>query len=225
VRERQETFVSGGVAVRVEHFEPAAEGKYPAALFLPGCDGLEKAAPRYRAAARLLAGSGYVVLLVRYLDRTGVAEVDPATLAGSPDFPAWLEAARDGLTYACQLPNVAEGRVGLAGVSLGGFLAVTLASQDRRVGAVVELFGGLHPDYFDRLTTMPPTLVLHGEADAVVSVEEARKLERLLKDRGQPYEITIYPGQGHGFDPAATLDAAERAKAFLARHLKGCSPP
>ena len=30
---------------------------------------------------------------------------------------------------------------------------------------------------------MPPTLILHGEKDQVVPVFEARKLEKLFKDR------------------------------------------
>jgi carboxymethylenebutenolidase len=225
VRTREGQFISGGVTIRVEHFEPATEGKYPAVVLLYGCDGMEKSAFFYRAGARRLAGDGYVVLLVRYLDRTGVKELEPRAGAVTKDFPLWLETARDGVTYARRLPNVVRERVGLIGISLGAFLAVTLASEDERVAAVVDACGGLHRDRFATLRKMPPTLILHGDTDTVVPVEEARKLERLLKDKGQPCEIKVYPGQGHDFDAATTRDAGQRTKEFLDRRLKGNTVP
>src|SRR5438874_2657492 len=81
----------------------------------------------------------------------------------------------------------------------------------------------------DRDGPHPPVLLLHGssglvwrdDADRLVPASEARKLERLLKQHGRPYEMTIYPGQGHGFEGEASEDAVRRALAFLERHLKG----
>ena len=65
----------------------------------------------------------------------------------------------------------------------------------------------------------------HVAGRRVVPVEEARKLERLLKDKGQPCEIKVYPGQGHDFDAATTRDAGQRTKEFLDRRLKGNTVP
>jgi carboxymethylenebutenolidase len=67
---------------------------------------------------------------------------------------------------------------------------------------------------------MPPVLVLHGAADRVVPVEEARKLEQLLRDRGVPFEAHIYPGQGHGFTGEDRRDAATRVLDFFDRRLR-----
>ncbi len=67
---------------------------------------------------------------------------------------------------------------------------------------------------------MPPTLILHGDADPLVKVEDAYKLEKALKAKQRVYEIKIYPGQGHGFKGEALTDATRRTKTFLDRYLK-----
>ena len=42
----------------------------------------------------------------------------------------------------------------------------------------------------------------------------------MLKARGTPHEIMIYPDQGHGFFGTAQMDAGARILAFLQRHLR-----
>jgi carboxymethylenebutenolidase len=64
-----------------------------------------------------------------------------------------------------------------------------------------------------------PVLILHGEADPVVPVQEAYHLKDVLEARGLPYEMQIYPGVGHGFTGTVREDALARAVAFLKKHL------
>jgi acetyl esterase/lipase len=61
----------------------------------------------------------------------------------------------------------------------------------------------------------PPLLLIHGELDRVIDVEQARHLARKAKD----VELIVLPGGDHGRDgfPAETL---ERVHAYLARRLK-----
>jgi carboxymethylenebutenolidase len=71
---------------------------------------------------------------------------------------------------------------------------------------------------------MPATLILHGENDSVVPVEEAHKLEHLLKEQHAIYQIKIYPHLDHGFDgpegdPGASKDAWEQTMAFFDKYL------
>ncbi len=47
-----------------------------------------------------------------------------------------------------------------------------------------------------RVTT--PTLILHGEADPSVPVNQSYAFFRALHERGVPSELVIYPGEGHG---------------------------
>jgi len=108
----------------------------------------------------------------------------------------------------------------LLGFSLGAFLALAVASVDPRVKAVVEFFGGLPEPFAKKLRRLPPTLILHGDRDQVVSVEEAEKLEKLLKEKKLPYEIKIYAGQPHGFTGDDLKDSLRRTTAFFGTHLK-----
>lgn len=45
----------------------------------------------------------------------------------------------------------------------------------------------------------PPTIVLHGEADAVIPPVQIRNFERSMKAAGVRCEVHMYPGQGHSF--------------------------
>lgn len=45
----------------------------------------------------------------------------------------------------------------------------------------------------------PPTLLMHGDADRLVSPECSKKMCRALKNAGNDAELILIPGQGHGF--------------------------
>ena len=111
-------------------------------------------------------------------------------------------------------------RIGLLGVSLGGYLSLSLAARDARVSTVVSLMGGMPADFISEARRMPPTLLLHGEDDSVVPVREAYAVEALLKQLGSKHELKVYPGQGHSFRGMAQADALMRTLRFLSRHLK-----
>jgi carboxymethylenebutenolidase len=94
-----------------------------------------------------------------------------------------------------------------------------LATRDPRIIAVAEFFGGLADPFTADAAKLPPVLVLHGEQDPVVPVEEARSLQRLLEQNRIPHEIKIYPGQGHHFTGLAQIDALGRVVEFFRQHL------
>ncbi len=209
-----DSYVSGGRVIPVERFEPAAPGRAPAVIVLHGADGLTYRGASYRALARELAGRGFLGLLPHYFEATGTRY---ASFGSHPlHFLTWMQVVADAVGYA-----IAEGqrRVGLLGFSLGAYLALAVAAGDRRVAAVVECFGGFPGPLAAGLRRLAPVLILHGEADHLVPVSEAHKLTRLLDERGLPYEMKTYLGQGHGFVGAASADATARALDFLGRHL------
>lgn len=212
-------FQSGGTAIAAEWFaaENRATGPAPAVLLLHGADGLAYG-DRYRLAAGLVAGAGFHVGLLHYLDRTGERRVAYSTLRER--YPLWLATIRDGLTWAAGRPDVDPDRLGILGVSLGAALALSAAAANRRVRAVVG-YSGPCPEDLSAATHLPPTLILHGESDRTVPVREARKIGAILAELGTPHEIHTYPGQGHALSGAAQLDAAARTAAFLAQHLAG----
>jgi carboxymethylenebutenolidase len=256
----EDSFLSGGDKVAVERYEPAAGGRYPAVLLLPAIDGLDKAhGDLYRRAARRYAGKGYVVLLVNYSDRTRAAAAKRKALReaffrhakglATPAeekvldvlFRDWMGAVVDATRYARKLPKVDGERVGVVGFSLGAYLALaSAADKDLQLCAVVELFGGLPQSLHGKAANLPPTLVLHGAADAVVPVREAFTLRRLMREAKRVCEFKVYPEAGHVFsDPdeegpeckplrweallrfqEQVKDADERIATFLEKYLK-----
>jgi carboxymethylenebutenolidase len=217
--ERMQEFTSGGRPIRAEWFAAAGAASNgqtrPGLLLLHGADGLAYG-QNYRVAAGLIAGSGYHVGLIHYLDRTGERRVEYRMIRER--YPLWAATIRDGLTWLAGQPGVAPERLGLVGISLGGALALTTAAADPRVKAVVE-YSGPVPEDLAEGAKLPPTLVLHGEADRIVPSTNATRLERMLRESGTPHEVQVYPGQGHFLSAPAQFDAAARVSAFLSRHL------
>jgi carboxymethylenebutenolidase len=241
-------FDSGGKRIAVECFSPARPGKYPVLVTLHGVDGVDgDDAKPYHAAAKAYAEQGYVIHLVHYYDRTGATKKD---VAGYRELfcnyfkskepraddlkriralsDAWTEVVRDAVRFARAQPNVDGERVALVGFSLGGCLALSAAARrELKLAAVVEFFGTLPQELRPGLEKMPPTLIVHGDLDKVIPVDEAYALIGLLVTRKLVYEAEVYRGVGHMF----SLDgksiqrgpfylAKLRTDAFLKKHLQ-----
>ncbi|GEL43587.1 hypothetical protein MEX01_41780 [Methylorubrum extorquens] len=223
-----QNFTSGGRPIEVEWFAAfggSAGGSgngasRPALLLLHGADGLTFA-DGYRLAARSIAASGYHVAFVHYLDRTGDRRVSYARLR--QDFPLWAETVREAVARLADQPGTDEQRLGIVGISLGAALAFTTAAAEPRVRAIVDYFGPLPDELARERPRLPPTLILHGSADAIVPISHARALQRLLQEQGTAHEVQIYEGQGHGLTGPAQLDAAARVARFLGQHLQPAS--
>ena len=167
--------------------------------------------------AQLLANQGFCVFVPHFFEATGTNWADNATIWR--EFPVWLGTISEALDFAQNHEAADSDRIGLVGFSLGAYLALSLGSQQPRIKAVVDFFGGI-PDHFaDRLEQMPPVLILHGEADNTVPVTEAYRLSELLEERKLPYEMKLYKNAGHGFRGFDMMDAGQRTYLFLKRQL------
>jgi len=167
--------------------------------------------------ARMLANQGFCVVVPHYFESTGTVWADNATILR--EFARWMGTISDALDFTAKDEKADDSRIGLVGFSLGAYLALSLGSQQQRVKAVVDFFGGM-PDHFaERLNGMPPVLILHGAADFVVPVTEAHKIAELLESRKLPYEMKLYENAGHGFRGLDMMDAGQRTFIFLKRHL------
>ena len=66
-----------------------------------------------------------------------------------------------------------------------------------------------------------PVLLLHGDDDYRVPIENGERMRDALKKAGKPVEWVEIVDEGHGFSrPASVLNYWRRVEAFLARHLK-----
>lgn len=216
VQQSSESFTSGGVQIKIDSFVPITHGSFPAVIALHGSGGMREGFAS--EPARLLASNGFAVFLLHYFERTGTVWADRITVR--KDFPTWIATIQDAISHVAQKPGVDEEQIGVLGFSLGGYLAVSVAVVDARVKAVVEFFGGLPEELAGELHRIPPVLIFHGDADRVVLVSEAHRLEKVLKAAGSPYEIKIYSGVGHGFSGLTLFDAAQRTVTFLRNHLQ-----
>lgn len=66
----------------------------------------------------------------------------------------------------------------------------------------------------------PPILTLHGDADPIVPVNQAKMLDEALKKVGAPHELKIFPGAPHGFPGEQGREADDAMWAFFEKHLK-----
>lgn len=214
VTQTRSSFESGGKNITVEQFVPSSGKPSPIVIALHGSGGPPESGA---SEAKALAGQGYIVLAPFYFERTGHAWAQPQEI--EPNFETWMSVVQDAIAYALALPSN-TGKLGLLGFSLGAYLALSVATLDERVTAVVDFYGGLPEALYAAVNHMPPVLILHGEADPVVPVAEAHKLQRLLAEKNVPFEIKTYPGAGHAFRGMEMMDAATRALAFLDQHLR-----
>ncbi len=237
----EQRFASQGNNVRMEILRPDSDDKRPAILILHGASGIGDGA-FYRSAAEIFAERGYVTFTPHYLAATpqpaapapksaakstgkkSAASKKAAAKDPTPDgsvragFAVQQRILLDALDAIAANPYVDARRIGVFGMSLGGFHALNLSARDPRVAAVVNMAGALRgnnmPDH------LAPTLALHGAKDAVVPVGRARTLARQLKEHGIAHDVVIYPDQGHFFRGKARTDAFQRSAGFFGQYLE-----
>lgn len=138
-------------------------------------------------------------------------------------------------------------RVGLTGISHGGFLAAWMATQHPQLFAAVAPVCPITDWNLQRLTTNIPSFnarFLQGQADAppcaVAHIEKVRApmlliaggrdqctppsqaqvLHAALRMAGKQSELVVYPMEGHGIrGTEAKPDYVARVTAFFRRHL------
>jgi dienelactone hydrolase len=213
-------FQSGGKPIRLDAYLPETpDAPVPAVIALHGAGGSVSGMEQF---AGLLAAQGFAVYLLHYFDRTGIASADKQTILRN--FPLWMKTLWDAISFVETQPQVDRERIALLGFSLGAYLSLANSAIDHRVKAVVEFFGGMPKEMNLFMRRLCPVLILHGEADPTVPVEEAYRLQKLLEKKGIPYEIKIYPGAGHGFESEIWRDAGLRSLQFLQKYLAASEP-
>jgi carboxymethylenebutenolidase len=209
------TFESGGKSIRLDAYLPDnLTGPLPAVIALYGAGGNVAGMESY---AGVLASKGFAVYLLHYFDRTGTQFADKQIIFRN--FPLWMKTLWDAISFIVEQPQVDKGRIALVGFSLGAYLSLANSAIDPRVKIVVEFFGGMPKEMKLFMRRLCPVLILHGEEDATVPVEEAYQLQKLLEKKRISYDMKIYPGVGHGFDAETWKDAGARSLGFLQKYL------
>jgi len=136
--------------------------------------------------------------------------------SGRPSERATQADARAALTYLRSRPDVPPDRIVYYGESLGGAVAITLATEAPPAALIVQSsftsiadmtavhypflrrllpFAGVS---YDSLSALPglrvPLLVIHGDADTVIPVEYG---QGLYDAANEPKHLVVVPGAGH----------------------------
>ena len=156
--------------------------------------------------ARILSRAGFDVLLFDY---RGYGRSD-----GRPTEHGTYLDARAALAVLLARPGVRRGRTFYLGESLGAAVALELALRAPPAGVILQsaftsvrdmarevlpmLPRTIVPDAYPSLRLIPavaaPVLVLHGERDDVVPVEQGRALFAAARE---PKQLRVLPGAGH----------------------------
>jgi len=199
---RDSNFLCGGKTIRLELFLPTAKVPIPALVLVPESKGMNSVGPVYRAIAARMAEDGFAVVLVHFFDRTEHKNgVDPKAIKPQ-DFKDWVDTVAACVRHVRKMPGVQKDQVGLIGFSLGGFLALSAASEKKLgVKAVASYFGGIPDELWPQVTFLPPTMVVHGTRDDIVHVRNAYAVIGFCAAKKVPHQCKIY-AEGHLFENA-----------------------
>lgn len=186
----------------------------PAVLVLHSSAGmLGRSGANVRGWADAFAERGFVAYVVHYFDRTGDVRTDDAR--EDSIFPEWTSTLSDALSFVRRDAEVDSVRVDAFGISLGGYMALALGAADRRVSRLVILSGGFFDALVPQVRRLPPTLLLHGDADDIVPIARAQQVDSTLAHLRVPHALVVYPGGSHGLDDDLEADAMKRTLLFL----------
>lgn len=202
----------------------------------------------YYAMHQYLAQQGYVILTPDYRGSSGYsrdwAVGDYRDMGGRP-----TEDVAAGADYLKTLPYVDPDRIGVWGLSYGGYMtlqAITTTPTLFRCAIDVAGVGDwatwspgsytvgrlgtpvFNPEGFERSAAalhlgkvQRPLFIMHGTNDTNVGFWESLKVFDELEKKGIPFEMMIYPGEIHFFRRAYVLrDAWRRSEDFFDRYLK-----
>jgi len=208
--------------VHVTFFRASGDAPRPSVLMLHGAQGFDRQLANYTKYAATLAGRGIDTYLVDYFSNGDIDAMNNGQDVFEQRYVAWIKSVDD-LAEDVLKNKDSNGKVGLVGFSDGGTIATGAGVIDPHITAAVIYYGAV-----PWLVAMPPMrfpdlLILHGDADKTIAVDEGKHLAELARGLGEHPDLVIYPGIGHGFgaNPQSKEggDALKRTAAFLHKEL------
>lgn len=209
---------------------PEGIGPFPVVVMLHSAGGLSRG---IMSMAEDVARAGFLVVYGCW--HAGQRQNEPNRLCSEATPQAeWAadpsaHSGKELIALAGTLRGARAGRIGLFGISRGGYAALWAASTGAGVQAVVvdapAHTPAVNPHTASTLDALAglaaPVLMMHGTADKEIPVEESREYERAALALGKPLVAVYFEGVGH----MATLikesqgEARQRGIAFLREHL------
>ena len=224
------SFISDGVTIKAFLARPSDAAAQPAVLILHEWWGVNQ---HIRDIASRFAGAGFVALAPDLYSRLGYKvtsdAAEAARLMNALSSQAALRDLNAAIRFVKTQSFVDSLAIGVVGFCMGGTLALTLATHNTDVKAVVPFYGKVPPsESLSRL--MCPVLFHHGAKDDWVTKQEVDRLRDGLAQHHKRGEVRVYPDAGHAFfndsrpEVYRSADAAvawESTVTFLRRYLRG----
>jgi dienelactone hydrolase/catechol 2,3-dioxygenase-like lactoylglutathione lyase family enzyme len=226
-----------GITLGGYFFKPqAGQPPYPALVLLHGFAGH---AHNLAGLARRASANGYATLALSLRGWLGSEGENDQGLRQPLDVLAAID-------WLARRPSVDRTRIGLVGTSMGGQVALLTAAHKPPIRAVAAYFAPTDlarwrkavpamRDYLDDLcgtAGLPvrspilrvaqidvPVLLIHGDRDENVPVDQTKAMAESLKDHGKEVETFILPGATHYFSDQEYASALRKLFDFLRRHL------
>lgn len=111
-----------------------------------------------------------------------------------------MRALLQGALLTAQKENINTTSGVAMGYCFGGAVVLELARSGEKMKGFVSFHGGLTtPESQDYTQTQGQILILHGTADAAVSMDDFASLAEELEDADIPHEMVTYAGAPHAF--------------------------
>jgi carboxymethylenebutenolidase len=209
--------------VHVTYFRAPGNERRPAALLLHGAGGFDRRIAGYNEYASALANAGIDAYLVYYYSDSDAKMMSFGVDIFEQRYPAWAKLVGNLADYL-KTQKDSNGKVALIGFSNGGILATGASTLDPKIDAAVIYYGTDPWPLHAKATRYPPLLILHGDADQIIPVQNGKQLAAEAKAVGASVEMHIYPGESHGFgarfDKKDATDALQRTIGFLKTRLQ-----
>lgn len=226
---------SASRSLRLDLHQPLTPGPHPLVIAIHG--GFWKYGDRKQLAPYCiwLVRRGYAVACIDY----------------SPAFPASLEDVEEAVRFLKRSADdygLDKQRIALLGTSSGGHLANLAALGPEKVQAVVDLYGPtdlttrhmaedtLVKEVFGSrlkeasplhrpIQKTPPFLIVHGDRDQVVPLQQSQEWQRRLLERGNQASLLVVHNAGHDLAPVdgqpepSLFQVAGRIADFLDQNL------
>ena len=231
---------------RADLYLPArGTGKAPAVVIIHGGGYIagDKADPKVKEIAVFLASIGYAALSINYkLALPGAREPPfPRNLMDCKIAVRWLRANADKL----RLNSSEIAALGMsAGATLAAMLAVTAGVKDldpaspfSGISTAIQAAVLFYPPMGDKNSNkysfgfgrkppvtylrpgLPPILLLQGEKDRLVPMEDTKEVAADLTRGRVENQLVIVPADGHGFGLPPSSSLRPVVQTFLAAHL------
>ena len=204
------SFPSGGLTLEGVWHLPEASGPLPAVIVChphPLYGGSMSANVVFYL-CQALAGAGMAALRFNF---RGVGKSQGEFGGGQAE----QDDVRAALDFVLSTPNIDKDRIGLAGYSFGGGVALPVAIQDERV-KMLALISPALPDGGEQLKEyIKPKFIIVGQNDDVIAQQELRVL---FQEIPQPRQMDIISGADHFWGGYEEI-VAEKVTGFFAQGL------